>query len=97
MAGIYVLEPNPINDKSHWLQTYGSEAIWYNKEFGIWAIGSQRNLGSLIAQIFSFEDVSSPREATTWFYFDGKQLIASDDIMVDTFDHKAGTHIIYSL
>ena len=95
MAGIYALEPNPINDKSHWLQNSGSKAIWYNKEFRIWAIGSQENLGSYTANFVSFEDVSSPQEATTWQYFDGKDFVVSDDIMVDTFV-EAGTCILYS-
>ena len=87
LAGIYVLEPNPINDKPHWLQNSGSEAIWYNKyikDIGIWAIGSR---------IISFDDVSSPQEATTWQYFDGKDFVVSDDIMVDTFV-EAGTCIL---
>ena len=98
LAGIYVLEPNPINDKSHWLQNSGSKAIWYNKEFRIWAIGSQENLGSYTANFVSFEDVSSPQEATAWYSFPlnlGKEFIASDDIMVDTFV-EAGTCIICS-
>ena len=94
LAGIYVLEPNPINDKSHWLKNSGSEAIWYNTEIGIypgiWAIGFQRNLGSKAAMIISLEDVSSPQEATTWQYFDGKDYVVSDVIMVDTFV-EAGT------
>jgi hypothetical protein len=95
VAGIYVLEPNPINDKSHWLQNSGSKAIWYNEEIGIWAIGSQEHLGSYTPNILSLEDVSSPQEATTWQYFDGKQFIASDDIMVGTFV-EAGTCIVYT-
>jgi hypothetical protein len=94
LAGIYVLGPNPINDKSHWLQNSGSEAIWYYEEFGYWAIGSQENLGSYTANFVSF-DVSSPQEATTWEYFDGKDFVVSDDIMVDTFV-EAGTCTIYS-
>ena len=95
MAGIYVLEPNPMNDKSHWLKTSGSKAIWYNKEFEIWAIGSRKNLGSHKANFFSVEDVSSPHEATTWQYWDVTDYSVSDDIMVDTFV-ETGTCIIYS-
>ena len=95
VAGIYVLGPNPINDKSHWLQNSGSEAIWYIKETGTWTIGSQEYLGSFAPNILSLENVSSPQEAKTWHYFDGKKFIVSDDIMVDTFV-EAGTCIIYS-
>ena len=98
LAGIYVLQPNMTNGKSHWLQNSGSEAIWFIKETGTkgtWTIGSQEHLGSFAPNILSLEDVSSPQEAKTWLYFDGKKIIVSDDIMVDTFV-EAGTCIIYS-
>ena len=74
VAGIYVRQPKPINGKPQWLQTSGSNAIW--KKPGIWAIGSHGG------DILSFDDVYSPQEATTWQYFDGKEFIASDDILV---------------
>ena len=96
VAGIYVLGPNPINDKSHWLQNSGSKAIWYNEEIGSWTIGSLQWKAHFMESFFSFEDVGSPLEATTWEYFDGKEFIASDDIMVDTFV-EAGTYTVYSL
>ena len=97
VAGIYVLEPNPINDKSHWLHHSGSWAIWYNKEIGIWAIGYQEELGSYLTPIFSALDVSSPQESTAWAYLDGKEFIVSDDfIMVDTFV-EAGTCILHNI
>ena len=82
VAGIYVRQPKPINGKPQWLQTSGSNAIW--KKPGIWAIGSHGG------DILSFDDVYSPQEATTWQYFDGKDFVVSDDIMVDTFV-EAGT------
>ena len=82
VEGIYVYEPKPINDKSHWLQNSGSNAIWYT-EYGSWAIGP---IGEA-ADIISFDQVSSPgwsnpKDATTWQYYDGKQFISSDDIYV---------------
>ena len=89
-AGLYILGPNLINGKSHWLQSSGSNAIWYNKEIEIWAIGSQDYLGSFTADILSTEKVSSPQEATNWEFFDGEKFI---DILVDTVD-KSGTLII---
>ena len=92
-AGVYILGPNLINDKSHWLQNSSSNAIWYNKEIGIWAIGSQEYLGSGTADIISTEEVSSPQEATTWKYFDGNKFITSVDILVDDVA-KSGTLII---
>ena len=83
-AGIYVLGPNPVNSKPHWLQNTGTHAIWYNEEKEIWAIGLQKSLGSNKAWIYSSDDVASPQEATTWIYYD-KKWITSDDVLVDTF------------
>ena len=101
MAGIYALEPEPINDKSHWLQNSGSNAIWCEKD-GNWNIGPLGQTGDIL----SFDKLSSPLEATAWRYWNGKNYIASlswngknyiasDDILVDTFV-EAGTCIIYS-
>jgi hypothetical protein len=89
-AGLYILGPNLINNKSHWLQSSGSNAIWYNKDIEIWAIGSQDYLGSVNSDILSTEEVYSPQEATTWEYFDGNKFIESVDILVDIAD-ESGT------
>ena len=96
-AGLYILGPNLINGKSHWLQSSGSNAIWYNKEIKIWAIGSQDYLGSFDADILSTEEVSSPQEATNWEYFDGKKFIKSVDILVDIVDESGTLIIIHSM
>ena len=85
VVGTYVLEPKPENSKPHWLQYDGSNAIWYDSKYGDWNIGSQDNLGSDKAKIYSDDDVAGPQVATTWQYYNGKQFIASDDILVDTF------------
>ena len=90
MAGIYALEPEPINDKSHWLQNSGSNAIWCETN-GNWNIGPLGEIGDIL----SFDKLSSPLESTTWHYWNSKNYIASDDILVDTFV-EAGTCIIYS-
>jgi hypothetical protein len=91
LVGIYVLDPKPVNDKSHWLQDSGTNSIWYNKEFKIWAIGPQVNLGSSTASVISYNDVTGPEEATTWQYYDNilydNKWIISDDIYVE-----AGTY-----
>ena len=80
MAGIYALEPEPINDKPHWLQNSGSNTIWCEKD-GNWNIGPLGETG----YILSFVKLSSPLEVTTWSYWNGKTYIDSDDILVDTF------------
>ena len=87
IPGTYVLGPNLINSKSHWLQDSGSNAIWYSNEggtSGTWIIGSQDAIGQIVGHFFlSFDDVDSPQEATTWQYYNGKTYISSDDILVE--------------
>ena len=95
-AGIYVLGPNPVNGKPHWLQNSSSNAIWYDNENGDWNIGPPKNLGSDEAEIYSPDDVAGPQVAATWKYYN-KKWITSDDILVETFV-EPGMHIqiIYS-
>ena len=82
--GIYVLGPNAVNGKSHWLQDSGTNAIWFDNENDNWNIGPQDNLGTTIAGIVSYENVASPMKATTWHY-SNNGWIKSDDISVETF------------
>ena len=84
-AGLYILGPNEVNGKSHWLQDSGANALWYDKANGDWNIGDQENIGSTKSSIHTSEDVAGPQEATTWKYFSGSKFIVSDDILVDTF------------
>ena len=79
VPGIYVLGPNSINGKSHWLQELGSNAIWYKKGSG-WRIGPQDNIGSIL----SFDDVATPQQVSTWYYYNGQEYVQSDDIMVES-------------
>ena len=90
LVGIYVLQPNPVNGKSHWLQDIGTHSIWYNREVKIWAIGPHVNLGSSTASMISYDDVTGPEEATNWQYYN-KKWITSDDIYVE-----AGTYSNYT-
>ena len=82
VPGIYVLGPNSINGKSHWLQESGSNAIWY----GIlgWGIGSKDAMvSSRLASIISSKYVASPQLATTWQYFDGSKFTQLEDVLVE--------------
>ena len=84
LPGIYVLGPNSINGKSHWLQESGSYAIWYSKGIG-WGIGSQDELANgYVPSLLSFDDVTSPHEASTWKHYNGKLFIPFDDILVES-------------
>ena len=76
MAGIYILGPDMINGKSHWLQDSGTNAIWYYKDH--WNIAEQDYLGSDQAWIFSPKDLAGPQEATTWQYYNDKWIISKD-------------------
>ena len=80
MAGTYILGPDKVNQRSHWLQDPGTNAIWYYK--GNWNIADHRYLGNSQAWIFSPEDVAGPQEATTWKYYNRK-WIRSKDIFVE--------------
>ena len=90
-AGFYILGPNEVNGKSHWLQDSGTNAIWYDKANGNWNIGDQDNIGSTVSSIYTSEDVAGPQEAKTWQYISDGKWIISDDILVFTF--KPGMYI----
>ena len=90
--GIYVLGPNAVNGKSHWLQDPGPNAIWFDKEKESWNIGNQDGIGGSVAGIASFDKVASPQEASTWQYSNNGWTI-SDDILVDTFIVEPGMYI----
>ena len=88
-AGLYILGPNTVNGKSHWLQDSGIHAIWYDTPNGDWNIGTQDSIGNSTAHIFLYttEDVAGPQEAKVWKYGkDGKWIISEEDILVDTFE-----------
>ena len=90
--GIYVRGPNSINGKFHWLQEFGSNAIWCITAAGrsAWCIGPQDHIapdGAICDLPPSFitresVDSPSPQDATTWLYFDGNNPIPSHDILV---------------
>ena len=83
--GIYVLGPNAVNGKSHWLQDPGPNAIWFDKEKESWNVGNQDGIGGSVAGIASFDKVTSPQKATNWQY-SNNGWTKSDDILVDTLD-----------
>ena len=94
-AGLYLLGPNKVNGKSHWLQDPGTNAMWYDKPNESWKIGpkigTQKNIGSDVSGIKTSEDVAGPQEAKTWQYISDGKWIISDDILVFTF--KPGMYI----
>ena len=74
--GIYILQPNIVNGKTHWFNKNGQFAIWYlpkgsSKRTTRWIIGKREHLSQTKGCIISPDDVAEPQEATTWKYFDG--------------------------
>ena len=66
-AGIYILHPDDVNGKEHWVQQGGSNALWYDKTLQNWKIGKKDNLGSSTGGIKS-DDSITPLETTIWKY-----------------------------
>ena len=62
LEGVYLLQPNQINGKSHWIIEDGSLAIWYDKEDGkeAWNIGDIDDLGSQTIAMYSSGDSCKP-------------------------------------
>ena len=87
-AGIYVLGPDLVNKRLHWLQDPGSNSIWYDDKNENWMIGSQNDLGTITGGIYSYNDVAGPQLATTWKYYGDDKWITSDDILVEPGTYK---------
>lgn len=80
-AGYYILGPDIVNGKPHWLQDPGTNAIWYDGK-SHWIIALHWNLGTDKAWIVSPDNVAGPQEATKWQYYNDK-WIKSNDIIVE--------------
>ena len=72
LEGIYLLQPNQINGKCHWIIDNGTLAIWYDKNDGkeAWNIGDIEDLGSQTIAMYSCGNSDKLLEETTWQYFD---------------------------
>ena len=80
--GIYILGPNKVNGKHHWIQEGGSNALWYVPS-GLWMIGPKVNLGEDMGGIYSSDGSAGPLEANTWEYVsDDKWIDGSDMITI---------------
>ena len=93
LAGNYTLAPNMVNEKKHWLQQGGTNAIWYCKHAmhdGVWGIGPQTYnnkpiIGNCFFGIYAKSDSTGPEKATGWKYSkSGWQEPSNDnDILVE--------------
>ena len=78
-AGYYILGPDIVNGKPHWLQDPGTNAIWYDGK-SHWIIALHWNLGTDKAWIVSPDNVAGPQEATKWQYYNDKWIKSNDII-----------------
>ena len=74
-AGNYIVAPNMVNEKKHWLQNGGTNAMWYCKNENQWVIGPQTydskpNIGNCIGVrgLYAPGDSTGPDTATGWKY-----------------------------
>ena len=97
-AGTYILGPNQVRGKPHWLQEGGSNALWYKEWHGTkWNVGPEEVNGN-IGVLYSPDDSVSPTKATNWEYWSsGKKFIAANELIAvipGTFDNVSYSIII---
>ena len=81
--GYYILTSTLVNGKQNWINVQSSKtfAIWYDIEYKNWKIGSYESLGTSTSSLKSTNDVNSPKDATTWKYWnydDGEWMTTSN-------------------
>ena len=67
--GIYKLSLDIVNGKLYWIQEEGTSALWFDKKYGNWKIGSKENLGTSASGLYSNANVNKPQDATIWNYW----------------------------
>ena len=76
-AGTYQKASGLINNRSHWNQIDGDQALWYDITTNTWLIGSSSKLGSNIGGIESVQDTACPTSDNLFKYADsGKWPLA---------------------
>ena len=51
--GIYKLSLDIVNGKSYWIQEDGTSALWFDKKYGNWKIGSKENIGTSASGLYT--------------------------------------------
>ena len=81
-VGKYILAPNMVNEKKHWLQPGSTNAMWFSK-CGHWSIGPQSSVSQndCISGLYAPGDSTGPDTATGWKYArdDGSSHEPSND------------------
>ena len=82
-AGNYILAPNMINEKKHWLQESSTNALWFSS-CGSWVIGPQSKIGTCTCGLHAPGDSTGPETATNWKYSNsGWQVSKDNDTLVE--------------
>ena len=86
IEGIYNLASILKNKKPFWSQEFGTNVIWYDKEWKNWKIGLKKYLGTETgARVLTHQgtgETALPHEATPWKCLVNNVWTASDDIIV---------------
>ena len=72
-AGTYQKGSGLINNRSHWNQIDGGDALWYDIINNKWTFGSSSDLGSNISGIKSVQDTACPTRDNLFKYYDGDE------------------------
>ena len=82
-GGTFILNDGKVNEKSFWGGPNGN-AIWYDKEYNNWSIGSSINLGKSIYSLYETLNVKCPHQANgNWIFADGiNWLDAGNDVQI---------------
>ena len=51
--GIYKLSLDIVNGKFYWIQEEGTSALWFDKKYGNWKIGSKENIGTSASGLYT--------------------------------------------
>ena len=69
--GIYSLGEKLVNSHPYWEQQNGSNALWFDRSFLEWTVGSKMHLGQTIGGIIGPRSIdrSPTKIASGWKYF----------------------------
>ena len=84
-AGTYMLGPNTINGKRHYLQIDGPHALWYGSGMKNWGVGLKKNLGKSFTVFITGRNTANslPDEVSGWQWEETRGWNVSPDIVVE--------------
>ena len=82
--GAYILASNKINCRQYWTQHGGNLAIWNDKTFSDWQLGSINDLGKAIGPMYGVGNYSVCPINTEW-----RVVVKCSDDGTCTYDHSS--------